>query len=289
MAEAAGVRVLVPGDEARLFQFLERHVDTSLFFFSNVERAGLVDRGEALQATYVASFDGSEQITAVAGHAWNGNVIVQGDAGLEQAVLLASSASGRAVQGIIGPWQLVCRARRALGLDERPAAHDGEELLYTLELAALRIPALLARGDVDLRAPTPDEVVTVLTDWRVDYQVECLGSARSPELESAAREQMASWRESGRLWVLTRQARVVAMTGFNASTRGIVQVGGVFTPVALRGHGYARSAVAASLQLAQREGARRSVLFTAEHNQPARRAYCSLGYEVTGDFGLVLF
>jgi uncharacterized protein len=81
----------------------------------------------------------------------------------------------------------------------------------------------------------------------------------------------------------------VAMTGFNASTHGIVQVGGVFTPVALRGHGYARSAVAASLQLAQREGARRSVLFTAEYNKPARSAYCSLGYEVTGDFGLVLF
>jgi hypothetical protein len=30
-------------------------------------------------------------------------------------------------------------------------------------------------------------------------------------------------------------------------------------------------------------------LDTSEHNQPARRAYSSLGYEVTGDFGLVLF
>jgi RimJ/RimL family protein N-acetyltransferase len=289
MSEVAGERVLLPGDEARLFRFLERHVDTSLFFFSNVERAGLVDRGEALQATYVACFDAGGQITAVAGHAWNGNVMVQGDEGLERAVLLATSCSSRAVRGIVGPWPQVVRARAALGLSQTRAAHDGKELLFVLELAALKIPDLLKQGRVELREPSDAEAEQLLNEWRADYLVECLGAVRSPELAASAREQIARWRERSQLWVLVRDARVVAVTGFNAEARGTVQVGGVFTPPALRGKGYARAAVAASLQLAQQRGTRRSVLFTAEHNQPARRAYGSLGYEVTGDFGLVLF
>jgi RimJ/RimL family protein N-acetyltransferase len=58
----------------------------------------------------------------------------------------------------------------------------------------------------------------------------------------------------------------------------------------LQGRGYARAAVAASLQLAQKErGATRSVLFTAETNLAACRTYLALGYQIVGDFGLILF
>lgn len=103
MGEVTELRKLVPGDEPRLFAFLERHVDTSLFFLSNVERAGLVDRGQPLQATYVAACDATGAITAVAGHAWNGNVMLQGHLGLEAAAERAVAASGRAVRELIGP------------------------------------------------------------------------------------------------------------------------------------------------------------------------------------------
>jgi predicted GNAT family acetyltransferase len=83
---------------------------------------------------------------------------------------------------------------------------------------------------------------------------------------------------------------IVAMTGFNSEARGVAQVGGVFTPPALRRRGYARSAVAASLQLARKHrGAVRSTLFTAETNLAACQAYLALGYRIVGDFGLVLF
>lgn len=174
-------------------------------------------------------------------------------------------------------------------MEQTSSVHDGKELLLVLELAALKAPDRLERGQVSLREPTDSEAEEFLAPWRADYLVECLGAVRSPELESSARHQIAGWRERRQLWVLVHDARIVAMTGFNANTRGIVQVGGVFTPPALRGKGYARAAVAASLLLARKNGARRSVLFTSEHNQPARRAYASLGYEVTGDFGLVLF
>ena len=289
MGEVAELRLLVPGDELRLFEFLERYVDTSLFLFSNVERAGLLDRGQPLQATYVAAVDATGTITAVAGHAWNGNVILQGDAGLEAAACRAVELSGRAVRGLIGPWSLVLRARTGLGLDPTTTTHDGQELLFALSLDVLRRPSLLQQPELVVRAPSEAETTRVLAGWRVDYMVETLGSKRSPELEAAALENMQGNRKAGLLWVLARGDELVAMTSFNASARGIVQVGGVYTPPGLRSRGYARAAVAGSLQCARERGAVRSILFTAEYNQAARRCYTSLGYEVIGDFGLVLF
>lgn len=290
MVEVADLRVLGVGDEARLLSFLEPYLDSSLFFFSNVEKAGLVDRGEPLQGTYVASFDARGQMTAVAAHSWNGNVMLQGDVGLEQAAQRARELSGRPVRGLIGPWNLVCRARRSLGLEAAAAAHDGREHLLALELAELRLPPLLSRGDVRLRAPTEEEAEGALGAWRADYRVECLGAERTAALAEIARDETRGWLASGTLWVLTVAGEIVAMTGFNSETRGVVQVGGVFTPPSLRGRGYARAAVGASLRLAQEtRGASRSVLFTSQTNVAARRAYEALGYRIVSDFGLVLF
>jgi RimJ/RimL family protein N-acetyltransferase len=257
--------------------------------FSNVERAGLADSGRPLQATYVAAHDATGAITAVAGHAWNGNVMLQGDGGLERAAQRAVELSGRAVRGLIGPWPLVLRARAALGLDGTRASHDGQELLFALSLDALKVPNLLRQPDIVVRTPSEAETSQVVRGWRVDYMAETLGSKRSPELETAALEHMQGTRKDGLLWVLARGDELVAMTTFNASARGIVQVGGVYTPPSLRSRGYARAAVAGSLQRAKENGAARSILFTAEHNQAARRCYTSLGYEAIGDFGLVLF
>lgn len=283
------LRRLVPGDEALLFAFLSPYIESSLFFFSNVERAGLADHGEPFQGTYVASLNAAGAITAVAAHSWNGNVMLQGDQGVELAAKRAVELSGRNVGGFVGPWPLVCRARKAMGLDKTRAGHDGAELLFSLSLDALSLPPLLSQSDVASRLPTAAEASELLAGWRAEYHAETLGAARTPELEQSARRETENWRAVGTLRVLTVGGEVVAMSGFNAETRGIVQVGGVFTPPALRGRGYARAAVAASLALARARGVTRSILFTAQTNHAARRAYAALGYEVIGDFGLVLF
>ena len=75
---ASELRLLGSGDEAELFAFLERHLESSLFLIGNAERSGLDDKGELYQATYVARY-GDQGITAVAAHSWNGIVLVQGD------------------------------------------------------------------------------------------------------------------------------------------------------------------------------------------------------------------
>src|SRR5439155_27320443 len=60
------LRTLQPGDEAALDAFLARHAESSMFLRSNARAAGLVDRGEPLQATYVAAIEGGAIVAVVA-------------------------------------------------------------------------------------------------------------------------------------------------------------------------------------------------------------------------------
>ena len=76
---------------------------------------------------------------------------------------------------------------------------------------------------------------------------------------------------------------------FNATTPERVQIGGVWTPPEWRGRGYARAVVAGALLDGKAEGATRGVLFTDIANLSAQRAYYALGFEVIGDYGIILF
>lgn len=282
------LRRLRAGDEPLLFDFLDRYIDTSLFLISNVEHAGLEDRGRHLEGTYVAHVEDG-QLTAVACHCWNGNLLLQGDRGLEEAVLGAIDRTGRDVKGLMGPVALVKRARSALGLDAAKARLEESERLFTLDLNALEVPPLLSAPHIEFRVPTAAEVVGPLAEYRKEYLVETLHRAETPDLLATARAQMEGWHRAKTLWVLADAGRVVSMTGFSANARGVALVGGVYTPAELRGRGYARAAVAGSLLYARSQGSRRSVLFTPESNIPAQKTYRALGYEDVGDWGLVLF
>lgn len=279
--------ILKAGDEAELFSFCERYADTSFFFFGKVERSGLADRGEAYQGTYAAHREDGA-ITAVAVHSWNGVVGMQGDRGLEQAAALAVESSGRPVQGLMGPISLVKRLRSSLGLLEREVAHDGDEILFALDLERLRVPEALRAGRLECRYPRESEL-PLLISWRVGYCLEMLGSTPGPELERRCRGEIERLFQSGDCWVLVNDGSPSAYTAFNARTRGTVIVGGVYTPPELRSRGYARAAVAGSLLEARKNGATRSLLFTGEDNTSAIRAYRALGYEAIGDWALVLF
>jgi predicted GNAT family acetyltransferase len=128
-----------------------------------------------------------------------------------------------------------------------------------------------------------------LVEWRAAYHVEALGERDDAELRRRVRDDLREYADAGLHWVLERDAEIVAYSAFNAALPDCVQVGGVFTPPALRGRGYGRAVVAGTLLEARRRGVARSVLFTDPDNAPARTAYRALGYREVGDYGLVLF
>ena len=127
-----------------------------------------------------------------------------------------------------------------------------------------------------------------MTAWRVDFSVESLGEELGPELWERCRATARRAMEQGIIWVLEDGDEMVSTSGFNATIDEAVQIGGVWTPPALRRRGYGRAAVAASLLDARAEGAETAILFTGEDNIPAQKAYQALGFRRIGDYRLVL-
>lgn len=284
---AVEIRILGAGDEALLLRFLEQHAETTMFLRGNLRRAGIVDRGQRFGGVYAAALDDGVAVAAAA-HYWNGNVVVQAPTALAEVVRSAVSASGRDVKGALGPWVQVERALTALEMDSTLAQHCACERLFALELAKLRLPDLLSNPDLRCRPPQPEEIDR-LVGWSTAYHVETLGDRDSESLRRQVRTDLHEYSRSGLHWVLERYGEMVSYSAFNAALPDCVQVGGVFTPPPLRGRGYGRAVVAATLLEARAGGVARSVLFTGPDNVPAQTAYRALGYEDVGDYGLVLF
>jgi uncharacterized protein len=281
------LRVLGPGDAAALDAFLARHADTSMFLRSNARSAGLVDRGQPMQGTYVATLEDG-RVAGVAAHYWNGMVLVQAPAHAPVVARRAVEQSGRRVTGLSGPWAQVVTARTALGLGTTPAAKDSRDQLYALDLARLVVPMPLATGELGCRRPERHEL-ELLAEWRVRFSVEALGAVDRAELRRASRDDVLLHNARGADWVAVRGSTPVAYAVFNAMLPDIVQIGGVWTPPVERGRGCARSVVAGSLLAARAQGVRRAVLFVEPGNAAAQRAYVAIGFELVGDYGLVLW
>ena len=279
------IRALSPGDEHALESFLKQHADTSMFLRSNLRAAGLAYEGKPLQAQYVAAVDG-DGIVAVVAHCWNDMLLVQAPVQVEAVARAAVAHSGRPVMGISGPADQAAAARHALGLDDRPTPKFGREELFALDLAHLVIPEQLADGRWTTRHPRHEELER-MTDWRVDFALEALKQPHAPGLRDECRREVALLHEREADWVLEDCGEVVAYSAFNAALPDIVQIGGVWVPVALRGRGYGRGVVAGSLLEVRRRGVTRAVLFA--EREDAKRAYLGIGFERKGDFGLLLF
>src|SRR6266404_506434 len=168
-----------------------------MFLRSNARSGGLTDRGQPMQATYVAVLDG-ERIRGVAAHCWNGMVLVQApDAADAPAVAReAVRRSRRTVTGFSGPWSQVVAAREALGLGAAPTAKDSRDELYVLDLARLVVPPELASGALRCRHPAEREL-ELLVDWRVRFAVEALGATDGPDLRQASTDDVRLQHERG--------------------------------------------------------------------------------------------
>ncbi len=285
------IRILEPGDQGPLEDFLRPRIDSSLFLLSNSRRAGLADCGRRFEGTYYAALEGG-QIAGVIAHYWLGNLVLQAPMHLEDLLAVISAAPVRPIRGLLGLADQVGRASELLGFEGAEIQFDEEEGLYALALDELIVPPELRSGRVRGRRIERRDLDRVIA-WRVAYSLEALGAVETAELREQCRQEISSSFERGDTWVLEDLTlkdggELVASTSFNATTDEAVQVGGVWTPPGLRGRGYGRAAVAVSLLDARAESTRRAILFTGDDNVPAVRAYAALGFRRIGDHRVVL-
>ena len=138
------------------------------------------------------------------------------------------------------------------------------------------------------RAETED--LAWLVDWRHDYMVETIRMPAGDATRTEARNGLTGSIARRTLWLLVDRAGApLATTDFNATLPDVVQIGGVYTPPALRRRGHAQAVVAASLVDARDAGVQRAILFTDGANPSSTSAYRKLGFAVIGDYALLLF
>jgi len=280
-------RVLTSGDEAVLEAFLKPRMASSMILTSNSRAVGLIDRGERYHGTYAGVFE-RDGLIGVVGHFWNCNSILQVPARwAAELCAYTVRASGRPLTGMLGPSDQVGAV--LYGMDIKPARLrlDSIESLYELRLSELKLPPALQDGRLRARAARPADLDT-LAAWRAAFCIEALHDPDTPELHSTSRKAEQRGISDGHIWLAELDGEPVATSGWNAVTAEAVQIGGVYTPPALRGRGYARAAVAQSLLDARARGAVSSVLFTGDDNFAARSAYLALGYQRIGDYRIAM-
>ena len=284
-------RILQSGDEAALKAFLAPRLDSSLFLYGNLLAAGLEDTGERYTGTYAAAFEG-QRIVAVAGHFWNQTMVIQAPVQLPALMRLALQTSGRPLRRLVGPDAQVVEAIAYLSLTITKLQMNEAEWLYSLTLADLIVPDLLASGRAAGRRIRAEDA-DLIAEWRFGYYRELHLEQDSAELREVARRGVEDEIASRRTWVLEIEGKPVSCTSFNALVRdegvaGTAQIGGVYTPPEFRSRGYARAAVAASLLGARSEGYQKSVLFTGINNTQAQKAYLALGYKLIGSYRITV-
>jgi GNAT superfamily N-acetyltransferase len=279
------IRLLAADAAIDLEAFLKLHRDTSVVLRANLHKAGLEYAGQRFQATYVAGYE-QGKLAGVVAHAWDGMLLLQAPGAADILASRCVHESGRPVTGLSGPLAQVRDARRALGLEGAPAAVEADQVMYALELSELVAPEALVEGRVTCRTPLPRER-ELLCSWRQAYEVEVLGAKNSVQARDAAARFLDQQIADEAAWVAVARAEPVSLSAFCAVLPDMVQLDGIYTPPRLRGRGYARAAIAGSLQVARERGVQRAVLFTPSRS--AARSYEAVGFRRSGSgHGLVL-
>ncbi len=258
-----------------------------MFLLSALRAHGIVDRGQPFQGTYVGARRGDELVGVVV-HYRRGNLALNAPTHASELSTRATELSGRPVAGAVGPEAQVDAVESALGLGPpgRGVQMDERETLYRLDLAGLVEPAALREGTVRGRAFAAEDLETMVA-WTVRYRVESAGDPDDAALRRRVEDTLASEVGDGH-WLLEKDGELVAKTAFNARLPDAVQIGGVWTPHANRGRGYARCVLASHLQWVRRQGVATAILFTGDGNLPARRAYDALGFRPVGRYRVLI-
>ena len=265
----------VAADLAEVDAFLSAHVTCAMFPLTNLRDHGLSGDAPQRQDLWLTRQGG--QVT---------DVLALNQAGLVLPVLPSTSyaaaarvLAGRKIMGVIGRQDWARGMQNACGLTG-PFTLNRDEPHFELPLSALQMPQ--GAGQIVPLAQAPADTIK---SWIHAYMIEALDTPKA-QADVEVFTRYDRYVAANSHVVLMDGTQPLAMCGFNARLPQIVQVGGVYTPPALRGLGHARRAIGQQLAQARAAGVQRAVLFAA--SDTAASTYRALGFEQIGQWTLLL-
>lgn len=193
--------------------------------------------------------------------------IVLGELGAAQCRAFAEATRGIDYPGVVG------NDDTALWFVEGAAGHG---LDFAASIGRL-IHALRDRpvypGARGAARPVGAADVTLFAQWMLAFHEEAL-----PHDPRPSRERLEKTAAEGNFQFWIVDGEPVAMASIVRRTRHSAAIGGVYTPPALRGRGYAGSVTAAVVERAFAEGRTTACLYTDLSNPASNRCYAKIGF-----------
>jgi len=269
------MRPATQSDSAEVDAFLSAHVTCAMFPLTNLREYGLSGDQPYAQRLWLARH--GAQVTDVLALSRSGLVLPV----LPSAHYAAAAdvLAGRKITGIVGRQDWARGIAQACGV-AGPFTLNRDEPHFELPLSALQMPQ--GAGQIVPLAQAPADTIK---SWIHAYMIEALDTPKA-QADVEVFTRYDRYVAANSHVVLMDGTQPLAMCGFNARLPQIVQVGGVYTPPALRGLGHARRAIGQQLAQARAAGVQRAVLFAA--SDTAASTYRALGFEQIGQWTLLL-
>jgi GNAT superfamily N-acetyltransferase len=200
----------------------------------------------------------------------------------EVAAGLATALAGRPVNAVNGYLESA-RAFAATWLAAAgggPATEQRRMRLYRLGELTWPDPAPAGAGRVAADADAP-----LLTGWFAAFADEVHDAGAGEDHAAAVREKLSY----GGILMWAAEGRPAAFAAVTQQVAGMVRVGPVYTPPALRGRGYASAATAEASRRARAAGAEEVLLYTDLANPTSNSIYQRIGYQAVEDRVVLAF
>lgn len=280
------IEILDNRHAAPLADFLAHHLHSSLFICSNLQRTGVLYDGSMYTGEYVGLISDDEKtVYGILVHYWNGMLLMQCPESehLQWLCEYFANYCERPVAGVIGSAEQANICIVSLGLSDATFSVRRDEALMSMSLDALEPRYCQLPENQRLAHPRPMHA-ELLKGWLTAYELEAFAASADDKFHARIDERVQLYLDGQDGWLLIEDETPIAFAGLNARAEGIVQVGPVWTPPALRSRGYARHLVANMLRGVADEGYSHAVLFT--DSAAAHRAYRAIGFADTGKFAL---
>lgn len=270
--------------QEEMVRFLKKHEDFSIFLLDNYEAHGYTQSKEPNSGNYKLIKRGEELLGAFS-LTNQGNLLVVAEAIeplLFEAILRSTLQETTSIKGLIGDWNFCYPFWEYLKENKviRKDIFVSKEILYSITLDHMKI-----YEQPKVRFLRPSEYKS-WRDLRGSYIKE-MGIPNDLD-EKQIRHQFLKKAHEKIIWGLFEEKKLVSAAELNAKAFQIGQAGGVYTSAEMRRKGLSKSVM---LQLLRDikiiHGLHKLILFTGDHNLPARRLYESIGMHPIGYFALM--
>ncbi len=263
------IRELIAADTAETLRLLgERSLEN--LFLVYVVRSGAIGRVPGL----FGSFEGTRLGAVLMVGPLGGTSLAARTDGAWTPLARFAASLRVAPRHVVGPEDVTVPFLEAYAPLAPPVVWSRREPVYLLEHAPV--------ADAPIEVATPGDLDEIVANSREQHR-EDLGDDRRRLDPKGFRRQHEADLRSARWRVLRDRGAIVFQVHVGARTERAVQVGGVFTPLAQRGRGWATRGLAAlTRNLLERNAA--VSLFCDESNAPARRLYAKLGFRAVSHY-----